>query len=324
MSLTAVFVLLHGGLVMAQANDLCSNASAVADGATAFDSTGAAKDGPDDCPPIGADIWYQYTASCTGPLIVDTVGSSYDTTLVAYDTWECPPNLGTQLGCNDDGPGIQSLMEFDVTSGQEVLIRVGGNVGDTGTGALNIVCGPPSNDECGNATVIPTSVYSSTINTSNATTAFDDPDIDIGCTGGMPPTQSVSVWYIFKSVNAAEITIDTCASGYDTVLAVFDATGGCPVTTPNMAACNDDTCGSGAGLQSQVIFTATAGTHYLVQVMAHGSDPGGSMTLNFHSDGVFVLQFNARHTSFKELIERQFPVGGNPEGNAIPGNAPAL
>src|SRR5207244_12993884 len=77
-----------------------------------------------------------------------------------------------------------------------------------------------------------------------------------------------SVWYRFTPEYSGEVTIATAGSSYDTVLTVF--TGSCG--TPVPLVCNDDSNGT---LQSQVSFTATAGTTYLIEITSYcGVRPG--------------------------------------------------
>jgi hypothetical protein len=68
------------------------------------------------------------------------------------------------------------------------------------------------------------------------------------------------------------VTIDTCGTGFDTVIAVFDACGGTQI------ACNDDNDACGEfSLQSSLTFPATSGTTYVVVVggyLTTGEGPG--------------------------------------------------
>ena len=74
------------------ANDDCVSAITISDGNTAFDTTGAATDGPNvpggvgDCndfakPSIYNDIWFNYIAPCTGTLQVRTCSAA------EFDKW---------------------------------------------------------------------------------------------------------------------------------------------------------------------------------------------------------------------------------------------
>ncbi len=139
-------------------NDLCSTADPISDGATAFTTIGAGTDGPSNaaCQFDGQtynDIWYNYTATCTGDLTVSLCGSGYDTDLVIYSGCGCPASNGTMLGCNDDGcPGAApdswrselpsvDFTQIPVVAGSCYKIRVGGwDAGSLGTGTINISC----------------------------------------------------------------------------------------------------------------------------------------------------------------------------------------
>ena len=130
-------------------NDDCAAAQEISDGLTAFSTVGATTDGPADCltddPDVGTnDIWFAYEATCSGDLLVSLCGTSYDNTLQVYAGLSCVP-LGTQLGCGDDTCGQTSgpaQLVVPVAEGRDYLLRVGGWGGDTGTGAIDVSCGP--------------------------------------------------------------------------------------------------------------------------------------------------------------------------------------
>ena len=116
-------------------NDECANAEAIGDVTDyAFDTTLASGSG--GSPVIYNDIWYCYTASCTGLAHVDLCGTTFDTKLRVYDTCSCDP-FGTELAYNDDSCGLQSMVEFMVVEGNEYLIQAGG-YGSTSNGAGDI------------------------------------------------------------------------------------------------------------------------------------------------------------------------------------------
>jgi cysteine-rich repeat protein len=114
-----------------------------------------------------ADIWYTYTATCTGVLTVTTCSqlggnSNYDSDIVLYPgNAACPPAPSAIIACNDDdvdgnacgnAPPWSSTMHANVTSGSTYLLRVGGwqNTTDIGTGVLNVSC---TVAVCGNGVV---------------------------------------------------------------------------------------------------------------------------------------------------------------------------
>jgi len=122
-------------------NDDCENAEPVGNVMDlAFDTTDATFDGPGLCM-ISPNLWYCYTASCTGDVTVSLLGSSYDTMLAVYDGCECYPASDDWIGCNDDtGGSLQSEITFFATAGSSYLIEVGGSGSDTGLGVLSISC----------------------------------------------------------------------------------------------------------------------------------------------------------------------------------------
>lgn len=118
-------------------NDSCRCPIAVGDGTRSYSNVSATTDGPDEpamCNFFGythveADIWYCYTASCTGTALVSLCGSSYDTKLAVYAGCGCPTTA--PLACSDDDCGtgvenVQSRVEISVTQGQQYMVRVGG------------------------------------------------------------------------------------------------------------------------------------------------------------------------------------------------------
>jgi hypothetical protein len=144
-----------GGLV----NDSCGSAIAVGDGTRSYSNSGATTDGPEDpaCNfgfadrgQVGADMWYCYTASCTGTAAASLCGSDYDTKLAVYAGCDCP--TAAPLDCSDDDCGtgvgnVQSRVTFAATAGQSYLVRVGGYLGEQGDGKLTIGCNV---DACAN------------------------------------------------------------------------------------------------------------------------------------------------------------------------------
>ncbi len=150
------------GIAFAQApppNDSCNAPIAVGDGTRSYSTLWATTDGPDEpsmCTFFGdshvqSDIWYCYTASCTGVALVSLCGSSYDTKLAVYAGCACP--TAPPLACSDDNCGtavnVQSRVTFNATFGQSYLVRVGGYGGEQGNGQLTIGCNV---DPCGDST----------------------------------------------------------------------------------------------------------------------------------------------------------------------------
>jgi hypothetical protein len=243
-------------VVHACANDNCSNATPVGNVTNlAFDTTNATFDGPGICM-NSPNIWYVYTATCSGVVTVNLCGSSYDTQLAVYKGYNCPPAAGDLIGCNDDflGCNLQSQVSFGAVAGNQYLIEIGGNVpSDIGQGVLTITCEtaicPPLNDDCDKARMVG-EVWHLAFDTRCAT--FDGPGLCL---------TSPNIWYLYTASCTGVATVSLCGSNYDTVLAVYDYAG-CYPTQQDLIGCNDDFCGNA----SQLSFDVIAGNQYLIEV----------------------------------------------------------
>lgn len=138
-------------------NDRCFNAIPVAEGTLSFDTAGALTDGPDEVEAcqtgepievIGSDVWYCYTASCSGNATVNLCESSFDTIVAVYDGCSCPTGESA-TGCSDSGCFAQSILNFPVTACNSYLVRVGGYLGEQGPASMTISCSPdPIASDC--------------------------------------------------------------------------------------------------------------------------------------------------------------------------------
>ncbi|MFT3684022.1 MAG: FG-GAP-like repeat-containing protein [Phycisphaerales bacterium] len=135
------------------ANDTCSAAKRIGNGAYAFSTTGATTDGPGEPQlgfgggdiQVGSDVWFLYTATCNGAVTVDLCGSSFDTKVAIYNGAACPTGAGTAIAGNDDATACTanthaSRVTFSVVAGHEYLIRIGGRSGAVGSAAMTISC----------------------------------------------------------------------------------------------------------------------------------------------------------------------------------------
>ncbi|MCO6437501.1 MAG: hypothetical protein J5J06_10470 [Phycisphaerae bacterium] len=145
-------------LAAAPANDACASATPInGTGQFPFDNSLATTDGLDHAAcedPVAApgvlgisrDVWFCWTAACSGAVRVDTCGApSVDTRVAVYTGCTCPGTDARIQACNDDSQlcagGLQSSVDFLAESGQTYLIRVGSYPGASGgPGNLNITC----------------------------------------------------------------------------------------------------------------------------------------------------------------------------------------
>jgi len=267
--LVCSLLLLHGAAgatlgVARPPNDECSDAVQIGDVANMpFDTAGATFDGITRCM-RSPNIWYCYTASCTGDVTVALSNADYDTMLAVYDGCVCLPDI--LIECNDDfGDSHDSRITFAATAGDRYMIEIGAYDREaTGQGLLTVSCGgeppppPPSKDDCANAQAVG-DVTGLSFDTSEAT--FDGP--------GHCMT-SPNIWYCYTASCTGDVTVSLLGSSFDTVLAVYKGCG-CYPTAGNMIGCNDD---SGASQQSEITFAATAGSQYLIEVGGYGSETG--------------------------------------------------
>ncbi|MCD4695045.1 MAG: T9SS type A sorting domain-containing protein, partial [Bacteroidales bacterium] len=119
-----------------------------------YSTLSATFDGPGTCV-TSPNIWYDFTATRDGDLVITTNGSSYDTKITLYNSFDC--STMTEIGCDDDGgAGVNSLIRLlGITTGDEFKIEVGGSYSNKGNGLLTVevfTCpsgGIAENEPCG-------------------------------------------------------------------------------------------------------------------------------------------------------------------------------
>src|SRR5262249_16207102 len=119
-----------------------------------------------------------------------------------------------------------------------------------------------------NATLIGALPYS--VTASNADAGLES--------GEVQPCAAIdrTVWFSFTPATNVTLMADTFGSSFDTGLAVYEGTTPAGLT---LIDCDDDA----VGLQSAVIFNATAGTTYYFQAGGFAGDQG---SLHFHLNAV--------------------------------------
>ena len=116
----------------------------------------------------------------------------------------------------------------------------------------------PPNDDFAGATPLVTVPFLSTVDTTNATTAVDDPAL----TACDRPAGTKSVWYSYTPGTSRSVYLDTFGSNYDTMMGVFTGSRG----NLTAVACNDDDSRSPSGINSAVSLSVTAGTTYYIVI----------------------------------------------------------
>ncbi|MCZ6794501.1 MAG: hypothetical protein O7J95_12905, partial [Planctomycetota bacterium] len=161
------------------------------------------------------------------------------------------------------------------TGGETYMIRLSGYDGEAGDFVLDLECsgGPPS-DRCVDASPIGLGVH-----TGSTSQRGSDGAASCGASASSP-----DAWFSYTATQDCLILASTCGvgTGFDSVLSVHS---GCPGDPASQITCNDDSC----GLQSTVIFSATAGETYRIRVSGFSG-----------SAGDFVLDLSCREVPMGE------------------------
>lgn len=213
----------------------------------------------------GSDVWFNYTASCTGPATIDTCCPVFATCInTALEVFIGPCSSLLPLGCNDDGPcpfsSTSSSVTVSVTAGSVYRIRIGGVGlfgGQQGDFPINISCVSYPSDECAGAIPVFDGHNLGLTNSGAAT------GIPWSCAAGAADT-----WYAYTATCTGMATFDTCgpSTNFDTVLQVFSGSCG----SLSSLGCNDNACGTG----SSVTVPVTAGNNYYIRVGGAGGAQG--------------------------------------------------
>jgi hypothetical protein len=136
-------------------NNPCAGAIPLIAAQTPFNTLGSTTDGPSEgacgfagSTQVGQDIWYTYTAQCTGTTTVSVCGANFDSRLAVYAGAGCPTLPNTAIACDDDfcGTASSSQVSWSTTAGSVYKIRLGGAGNATGSGTIFLSCvaSPPA------------------------------------------------------------------------------------------------------------------------------------------------------------------------------------
>lgn len=209
----------------------------------------------------GVSLWWTWTATRGGRVVVDTKGSSFDTTLAVYTGSSV--NALASVASNDDSGGTSSRVSFDVVSGTSYHIAVDGKNGATGivTFALGIA---PSNDDFANAATLTGNSVELTGTTTSASAESGEPR------WGYAPQNLLgsghTVWYRWTAPKSGQFTVAAITQSFSPVVGIF--------TGNSVSALTSVSQDTGAAS-----FNATNGTTYYI-----GVDAVGSLTGDFTLD----------------------------------------
>jgi Divergent InlB B-repeat domain len=217
----------------------------------------------------GHSVWFEWKAPVTGSVAFQTCTfeAGFDTVLGVY--------TGTEIGSltpvanGDDGQGrrgcrsTDSVAQFTAIAGTTYLIAVDGKAGSTGSFQL-IGEGVQVNDDFGKAQPLGGSLPTQSEGSNRfAAKQSGEPD-HAGDAGGS------SVWFKWTAPRSGTVSVDTCDSDFDTLLAVYR---GATLATLDPVQSNDNGGGSCAP-GSDLSFEAVANTTYRIALDGKGGEQG--------------------------------------------------
>jgi hypothetical protein len=239
---------------------------------------------PDHLATYGAaSVWYRWTAPANRQfrinLRADSCQSQVDTVFVAY-TGSTIETLVPVAGNWCEAAG--SRVRFNAVAGTAYQIAVASEPWGGGSFELELQPSPPPppNDDFANAEDLGNGLIAWASGTNlGATVEPGEPDYHVG-----PNPATVSVWYRWTAPASGEAAIDTCASDFDTVLAVYT---GSAIDALTWIEGNDDACWSRG---SRVEFTALAGATYRIVVDSYFDSLIGAEMGTFGEEGAVELR----------------------------------
>jgi len=247
------------------ANDSCAGATPLNAGglATGYNQSALSSGDPtSSCATSGKGVWFSFTPAQSGPCLISTCSSGFDTVLDVFDG-SC--GAFSPVACADDnGPdcgGANASLILTAAAGHDYFIMVSGKNGDSGTIDIRAAM-EPANDSCTNALSLANGVPAN-VDTRGALSAVSPLPT---CAPGI----GRDVWFQFAPASSGEVLVSTCDSDVDTGLQVY--TGDCNSLEPLV--CNDDFGPVCSSPQASVVFAGVAGTTYLIQVGGFAGDSG--------------------------------------------------
>jgi hypothetical protein len=234
---------------------------------------------------ISRSVWYQFAPAASGLYTISlkfTATTMQDTLMGIYTSPAGCVGPFTQYVCNDDIGTLQSAATTNFNAGTTYYVVVWHtltNAPPEGQRDVQLKVTrvlPPANDHCAGAEEIPPGgpfPYWSGVANSHLATTNTDPAGTLCATSETVPQRSV--WFKFRPIAGGNYIIATCTNNtattiYNTMLAVYQNTGGCNGTNTQVR-CNPGFCGTSAA----VIMNLLPDTDYYIVVwdLASASDP---------------------------------------------------
>lgn len=212
-------------------------------------------------------LWWSWTATQSGTLILDTYGSNFDTTLAVYSGAQVDSLV--EVASNDDSEdSLQSRLLAEVVAGRTYRIAVDGYATRSGNIVLDYLYstndGRPLNDDFEERIQIELEDGFGLVTGANidGTGESEEP------VHGDIASPLSSVWWYFEAPESGKVRVSTAGSDFDTVLAVYR---GVALAGLSEVGSNDDTAES---RQSRLEFPVAEGEVYSIAVDGYDSAEG--------------------------------------------------
>ena len=217
-------------------------------------------------------VWFTWTAPQTGLARVSACGSSFDTVVAVYGGTALTGIYATRLANNDNGCGAgahdASLVFLRVQAGTTYRIVLDGwTASDAGeyelVAAMAGDASEPANDDVDDAVHLAGTEPAATGTNVGATSGWNE----------WPSRATQLVWWHWVSPVDGQVRVDTCGSGFDTVLGVMRRDGG--------EWAGGDIAQDGCGDRGRVTLNAAKDREYWIGV---GGDAGASGAIDLRID----------------------------------------
>ena len=270
-------------------NDDCASPAVITGfGTFAFDSTGCTDSGffggdavtcgdTQNGNAPGRDLFYLWTAPCDDTVTVHNCNDGFDSTINVHLGSDCSAtciegNDGATVNCSTT---ISSEVTWAVTGSSSYLIQIG-NWSDTapanfssfeissGTGS----CPVPTNDDCSSPLVIAGTGTFAFNNNGSTDSGFQGGDPVVCGDTEMGDAPTSDLFFVWTAPCDAAVTVHNCGADFDSSINIH-------LGSDCSATCIDGNDGatvqcSGVN-ESEVIWSATTGQDYLIQIGAWSS-----------------------------------------------------
>ncbi|HET7488473.1 MAG TPA: calcium-binding protein [Acidimicrobiales bacterium] len=247
-----------------------------------------------------ASVWYKWTPAVTAWATMDTCGTSFPNVLAVYTG----PNVVSLTEVASSAyagdlqlcaPSQHGAVHFLATAGTTYDVVVDSWFqGSSGDFQLHLNA-PASNDAFARARAVPTK-YELTPPTSVTTSGWTRYATQEAGEPVHAGSGTASAWLDWAAPGTGTVTMDTCGSNFDTVLAAYTGTSVDALTA--VAADDDDPAATCGATLSRISFDVAIGQHYRIAVAGRG---GGTGEYTLHVDASQTVLTNDNFADAKAL-----------------------